>query len=104
MDKGGCTALSGRFRPTGVFKADLAPGLRSYEIQIGYMEVVDVEDILREANIREKTIFYGVEDIIAGNIIWKIFVIIKKLTPNIVQFYKLPANKLHGVVTRTQQS
>jgi KUP system potassium uptake protein len=90
------------FGATGFFKADLAPGLRSYEIQIGYMEVVDVEDILHEANIREKTIFYGVEDIIAGNIIWKIFAIIKKLTPNIVQFYKLPANKLHGVVTRIE--
>jgi len=90
------------FGATGFFKADLAPGLRSYEIQIGYMEVVDVEDILHEANIREKTIFYGVEDIIAGNIIWKVFVFIKKLTPNIVQFYKLPANKLHGVVTRIE--
>jgi KUP system potassium uptake protein len=90
------------FGATGFFKADLAPGLRSYEIQIGYMEVVDVEDILHEANIREKTIFYGVEDIIAGNIIWKVFAFIKKLTPNIVQFYKLPANKLHGVVTRIE--
>ncbi|HWR73653.1 MAG TPA: KUP/HAK/KT family potassium transporter [Nitrospirota bacterium] len=90
------------FGVAGVFMADLAPGLRSFEIQIGYMEVVDVEDILREANIREKTIFYGVEDIIAGNIIWKVFAFIKKLTPNIVQFYKLPANKLHGVVTRIE--
>jgi KUP system potassium uptake protein len=90
------------FGVAGVFKADLAPGLRSFEIQIGYMEVVDVEDILREANIQEKTIFYGVEDIIAGNIIWKIFAFIKKLTPNIVQFYKLPTNKLHGVVTRIE--
>jgi KUP system potassium uptake protein len=90
------------FGVTGFFKADLAPGLRSFEIQIGYMEVVDVVDILREANIQEKTIFYGVEDIIAGNIIWKIFAFIKKLTPNIVQFYKLPTNKLHGVVTRIE--
>jgi len=90
------------FGVAGVFMADLAPGLRSFEIQIGYMEVVDVEDILHEANIREKTIFYGVEDIIAGNIIWKVFAFIKKLTPNIVQFYKLPANKLHGVVTRIE--
>jgi KUP system potassium uptake protein len=90
------------FGVAGVFMADLAPGLRSFEIQIGYMEVVDVEDILREANIREKTIFYGVEDIIAGNIIWKVFAFIKKLTPNIVQFYKLPTNKLHGVVTRIE--
>lgn len=90
------------FGVTGFFTGELAPGLRSFEIQIGYMEVVDVEEILREAGIQEKTIFYGVEDIISSNIIWKIFSIIKKLTPNILQFYKLPANKLHGVVTRVE--
>jgi KUP system potassium uptake protein len=90
------------FGVAGYFKEDLAPGLRSFEIQMGYMEVPDVEDILREAGIHEKTIFYGVEDIIPTNIIWQIFSIMKRLTPNIVQFYKLPANKLHGVVTRVE--
>jgi KUP system potassium uptake protein len=90
------------FGITGFFKQDLAPGLRSFEIQMGYMEVPDVEEILREAGIHEKTIFYGVEDIIPTNIIWQIFSVIKRLTPNIVQFYKLPANKLHGVVTRVE--
>src|SRR3972149_5239481 len=87
---------------TGFFKDDLAPGLRTFEIQVGYMEIPDVEEILRGAGIREKTIFYGVEDIIAGNLAWKVFAIIKKLTPNIVHFYKLPPNKLHGVVTRIE--
>jgi KUP system potassium uptake protein len=43
-----------------------------------------------------------VEDITATNILWQVFSIIKKLTPNIVQFFKLPANKLHGVVTRVE--
>ena len=90
------------FGVTGYFKEDLAPGLRSFEIQMGYMEIPDVEDILREADIREKTIFYGVEDITATNICWQAFSVIKKLTPNIVQFFKLPANKLHGVVTRVE--
>ena len=90
------------FGVTGLFKQDLAPGLRSFEIQTGYMEVPDVEEILREAGIHEKTIFYGVEDIIPTNIIWQIFSVMKRLTPNIVQFYKLPANKLHGVVTRVE--
>jgi KUP system potassium uptake protein len=90
------------FGITGFFKEDIAPGLRSFEIQMGYMEVPDVEEILREAGIHEKTIFYGVEDIIPTNIIWQIFSIMKRLTPNIVQFYKLPANKLHGVVTRVE--
>ena len=88
------------FGVTGFFKEELAPGLRTFEVQMGYMEVPDVEEILREAGVSEKTIFYGVEDIQATNIIWQLFSVIKKLTPNIVQFYKLPANKLHGVVTR----
>jgi len=90
------------FGITGFFKQDIAPGLRSFEIQMGYMEVPDVEEILREAGIHEKTIFYGVEDIIPTNIVWQIFSVMKRLTPNIVQFYKLPANKLHGVVTRVE--
>jgi KUP system potassium uptake protein len=66
------------------------------------MEVPDVEEILREAGIHEKTIFYGVEDILPSNIVWQLFSVIKRLTPNIVQFYKLPYNKLHGVVTRVE--
>jgi KUP system potassium uptake protein len=90
------------FGVTGFFKDELAPGLRSFEIQTGYMEVPDVEEILREAGIHEKTIFYGVEDILPSNIFWQIFSIIKRLTPNIVQFYRLPYNKLHGVVTRVE--
>jgi len=90
------------FGVTGFFKEELASGLRSFEIQTGYMEVPDVEEILREAGIHEKTIFYGVEDILPSNIIWQVFSVIKRLTPNIVQFYKLPYNKLHGVVTRVE--
>jgi KUP system potassium uptake protein len=90
------------FGVTGFFKEELGPGLRTFEIQMGYMEVPDVEEILREAGISEKTIFYGVEDIQASNIVWQLFSVIKKLTPNIVQFFKLPANKLHGVVTRVE--
>jgi KUP system potassium uptake protein len=90
------------FGVTGFFKEDLAPGLRSFEIQMGYMEVPDVEEILREAGVQEKTIFYGVEDILPSNIFWHVFSLIKRLTPNIVQFYKLPYNKLHGVVTRVE--
>lgn len=90
------------FGVSGGFKDELAPGLRTFEIKIGYMTVPDVEEILREAGIREKTIFYGVEDIMPSNFIWGVFSVIKRLTPNIVQFYKLPYNKLHGVVTRVE--
>ncbi|MHB8836725.1 MAG: KUP/HAK/KT family potassium transporter [Candidatus Methylomirabilia bacterium] len=82
--------------------ATVSPGLRFFEIQCGYMEVVDVEAVLKKAGISEKTIFYGVEEIHTGNPVWTLFSAIKKLTPNIVQFYDLPPNKLHGVVTRVE--
>jgi KUP system potassium uptake protein len=90
------------FGVTGYFKDDLSNGLRIFEIQTGYMEVIDVEEMLREAGIDEEVIFYGLEDIVTKNIIWKVFAIIKKLSPTFVQFYKLPPNKLHGVITRVE--
>ncbi len=90
------------FGVTGFFKEDIAKGLRLFETQYGYMEVVDVEEILREAGIEEKTIFYGIEDITTRSIVWKLFAILKKVTPAFVQFYKLPSRKLHGVVTRVE--
>jgi KUP system potassium uptake protein len=86
----------------GFFKQDIGPGLRVFEIQIGYMEFPDIEEILKEAGIDEKTIFYGIEDIVTGNVIWRIFSSIKRLTPNFVQFHKLPSHKLHGVMTRVK--
>jgi KUP system potassium uptake protein len=86
----------------GFFKEDLGNGLRIFEIQCGYMEVPDIEEVLREAGIEENTIFYGLEDIVTDNIIWKIFSIIKRLNPSFVQFYKLPSHKLHGVMTRVE--
>lgn len=90
------------FGVTGYFKEDITNGLRHFEIQYGYMEVVDVEELLREAGIEEKTIFYGIEDIRTKSAVWKLFSIIKKITPPFVQFYKLPSRKLHGVVTRVE--
>ncbi len=84
----------------GFFKEEIDTGLRAFEIHLGYMEIApDVEKILRRAQINEKAIFYGVEDIYTDNFFWIVFALIKKLTPNIVQFYKLPRNKTHGVVT-----
>jgi len=90
------------FGVTGFFKEKLTNGLSVFEIQTGYMEIPDVEEILMEAGIEEHTIFYGLEDIVTDNIIWKIFSIIKRLNPTFVQFYKLPSHKLHGVMTRVE--
>jgi KUP system potassium uptake protein len=64
------------------------------------MEVVDVDVIFRKEGIVENAIFYGLEEISSSNILIKIFALIKKLVPAFVQFHKLPAMKLHGVMTR----
>lgn len=79
-----------------------AIGLDSFEIFAGYMEVIDIEGLLKKNGIVEKVIFYGVEDIATNNPIWSVFSVIKKLTPNFVQFNKLPASKLQGVLTRVE--
>jgi KUP system potassium uptake protein len=92
-------------QPFGVkshFKGELAPGLRAFEIQMGYMEVVDIEQLLKEAGINERGIFYGLEEISTRNFFWKIFSMMKRLAPPFVHFHDLPPNKLHGVVTRIE--
>jgi KUP system potassium uptake protein len=81
---------------------ELTTGLSIFEIYLGYMEIVDISTILKEADIDEKTIFYGMEDIVTNHILWRIFGAIKHLTPSVVQFYRLPADKIHGVVTRVE--
>ncbi len=90
------------FGITGFFKEDLTPGLRVFEVQMGYMEVVDVEEVLREAKIEERTVFYGVEEIATGNPIWKAFYFIKRNTSTFIRFYQFPPKKLHGVLTKVE--
>nr|ADI87718.1 potassium uptake protein Kup [uncultured Nitrospirae bacterium MY3-5B] len=90
------------FGATGYIKTTLTEGLRVFEIQVGYMEVVDVEEILRENGIDEKAVFYGIEDIATRNVVWQMFSIIKKLTPRFVQFFKIPSEKLHGIINRVE--
>jgi len=79
---------------------EITKGLSIFEIYLGYMEIVDIGTILREAEIDEKTIFYGMEDIVTSHVIWRIFAAFKRLSPSLVQFYKLPSDKIHGVVSR----
>jgi len=81
---------------------ELTRGLSIFEINVGYMEIVDLAQILKDKGIYEKTIFYGIDDIFTSNIIWKIFSVIKKVSPSFVQFYKLPPEELHGVMTRLE--
>lgn len=79
---------------------DISEGLKVLKIRIGYMQFFRLEKFLKEINIKPKVMFYGVEEIETGNIIWKIFALIKKITPTFVSFYDLPLHKVHGVINR----
>lgn len=84
------------------YRQGIGTGLDSFEIHAGYMTVVNVEALLEREDIKEKVIFYGDEDIISRNPVWKAFSMIKRIFPNFVQFYRLPSKKLHGIVTRIE--
>lgn len=91
--------------PVGIrtnFIHDLGPGLHAFEIIAGYKEEIDIPEEIAKAGIKPKVIFYGAEDIRTRHVMWKIYSAIKQLTPHFVQFYKLPASKLHGIITRVE--
>ncbi|PKL69215.1 MAG: potassium transporter Kup [Methanomicrobiales archaeon HGW-Methanomicrobiales-1] len=90
------------FGITTEFDQDLVPGLHSFHVTTGYMEVINLEKILREHEIDERVIFYGIENIISRQAIWIMYGAIKRLTPDFVQFYSLPSDKIHGVITRIE--
>jgi len=90
------------FGAVGFFKEEIAKGLRSFEIQAGYMELISAEDILRKAGIKERAVYYGLEDISAENPVWKIFSLIKKVMPTFIKFYEFSPEKLHGVVAKVK--
>jgi KUP system potassium uptake protein len=92
-------------QPFGItwgFTREVTKGFSIFEIYAGYMEFIDIRQILREAEIDELTIFYGIEDIVTNHVVWRIFAAIKRLSPSLLQFYKLPADRIHGVVTRVE--
>ncbi len=92
-------------RPFGtqkLFVPEITEGLSGLEIQVGYLERLDIPTILKDVNIDSKVMFYGVDDIQAKSLYLKIFSFIKRVTPNFVQFLQLPYQKLHGVVTRIE--
>jgi len=92
-------------QPFGVtwgFTREVTQGISIFEIYLGYMEIADIGKIFKEADIEEVSIFYGMDDIITTHVVWRIFGAIRRLSPSLVQFYKLPSEKIHGVVTRVE--
>ncbi len=92
-------------KPFGVqklFVPEITEGLSGLEIQVGYMEKLDIMNILKEVDIDSKVMFYGADDIQAKKPWLKIFAFIKRVSSNFVQFLELPYQKLHGVITRIE--
>ena len=83
-------------------KQEIEKGLSGIIIDVGYMEYLDIPQLLKENGITEKVIFYGVEDITTKNPFLRIYAFLKKISPSFVTFYRLPYNKLHGVATRLE--
>ena len=91
--------------PVGVstrYIDDIAPGLNAFEIKAGYKEEIDITAEIDRAGIKPKVIFYGTEEIVTRNLAWKVYAVIKQLSPHFVRFYRLPVAKLHGIVTRVE--
>jgi len=82
--------------------SNLAPGLSLLVIFVGYMEVFNMEDILKSQDINERTIFYGDEEIVSHSIWWKLYAFIKDMSPSFVSFYNFPSEKLIGVSRRAE--
>jgi KUP system potassium uptake protein len=80
----------------------LSEGIELLTIKPGYMESFNVETVLIEKNIQERTIFYGDEEIVSQSFLWKIFAFIKDISPNFVSFYQFPHEKLIGVSRRVK--
>jgi len=80
----------------------LGEGLDVMSIHVGYMEKLNVGVILKEKNINERTIFYGDEEIVSNRFIWKLYAMIKDISPSFVSFYNFPHEKLIGVSRRVE--
>lgn len=81
---------------------NIGTGLHVFEISAGYKEELDISGEISKAGIKPKVIFYGTEEITTRNILWKLYSLIKKITPHFVLFYRLPVTKLHGIITRVE--
>ena len=62
----------------------------------------DVTTVLQKKGIDERTIFYGDEDIVSKKPLWKVYALVKDLSPSFVNFYNFPHEKLIGVSRRAE--
>lgn len=103
-DKNIIVKIKPTYEPLGIRNelTSLAQGLDLLVVHVGYMEVFNMEEILKEQGINERTIFYGDEEIISSHFAWKFYAFIKDMSPSFVSFYNFPEEKLIGVSRRIE--
>ncbi|MFN4219295.1 MAG: KUP/HAK/KT family potassium transporter [bacterium] len=72
------------------------------EIKSGYLEIINIPEILDKLNIQPTTVFYGQENINSRNIFVKFYSLLKKISPTIVDFYNFPLSKTIGITTNLE--
>jgi KUP system potassium uptake protein len=90
-------------KPFGVHwgvQEKVAPGIRLFWIKYGFMEVIDMMEILTEAKVDQKVIFFGEELISSRNPLWKIFSMLRRQEINEAEFFGLPAHEVHGIIVK----
>ncbi|MCX5773013.1 MAG: KUP/HAK/KT family potassium transporter [Fusobacteria bacterium] len=84
------------------FEPPVAPGFQRFVIEHGYKIQPNVNSLMLKNNLKPTVIFYGIEHIQSRSFIWKLYSLIKKLTPSYVEFYRIKPSKLHGIITRVK--
>lgn len=77
-----------------------AEGLRTYIINAGYLELLNVNDILTKSNITPNIIYYGSIDIESEHVMWKLFGFIRNVGESLVKFYMFPTAQTKQIVTK----
>ncbi|MEN3015417.1 MAG: KUP/HAK/KT family potassium transporter [bacterium] len=78
---------------------DTTSSLGLVEIKVGYLEIVDIKQILSKLGIDPVIVFYGQENITSRSLIWSFYSFLRKISPSIVDFYNFPLPKTIGITT-----
>jgi len=78
---------------------DKTQSLGYIEIKAGYLEIININDIISKMNINPTVVFYGYENITTKSLIMNVYAFLKKNSPTIVDFYNFPLSKTIGITT-----
>jgi len=74
-------------------------GLRFMQVEAGYRQIVNLNEIFESYQINPVAIFYGREEVSSHNPLWKIYGFLRRICPSWVQYYRADLALAHGVVT-----